>query len=474
MKLKPIGILLSASMLALSITGCSGGVSPGQGRQSAGEASAQTAGGKGELAPPKTIEEQGRGGGETSQGGKKTIVFSTFYETDFIKDAKAKYEAKHPNIQIQLTHAQAKGDDANWEANHEKFVKTTNTQMLAGKGPDLLEMDQLPIEQYVNKRALANMSDLMKNDPSFKREQYFTNILDNVKLSGSVYGMPVRFYLYGLIGDEDAISKSGVKIDDTSWTWDQFTQTMKALKQKGDREYAFLSRPEYLLSSMVKTDYAAYVDPIQRKASFDSPRFIGLMTQLKGMYDDEVISAAVNFPKTYFIEDMFSSIRNYILSGTTQNPGTFLNRKLYNRPVAEGQQPGGYFRTESTIGINANSSVQKEAWDFVKFLVSDEVQPGGFPLNKKAYDKLAQQALKDGAVKADEEGQAHGKVFKVTEADMQRLNKLVNEAVHQVEFKPSKVEEIIREESAAFFKGQKSAEAVAKLVQNRVSTYLNE
>ncbi|WP_195574938.1 hypothetical protein [Paenibacillus sp. 1001270B_150601_E10] len=37
-----------------------------------------------------------------------------------------------------------------------------------------------------------------------------------------------------------------------------------------------------------------------------------------------------------------------------------------------------------------------------------------------------------------------------------------------------KVVSIAKEESVSFFRGQKSAEEAAKLIQNRISTYLNE
>ncbi|MBP1989368.1 ABC transporter substrate-binding protein [Paenibacillus eucommiae] len=472
--MRKMGLFLIISLLVCLIASCNSSTDSGKPNQSnRGEVEKSNSGTR-ETLPPEATGDQSEHVTNSPSQGKKTIVFSTFYESDFLKEAKKKYEAKHPNFEIQLIHAHANGEDANWEANHEKFVKTTNTQMLTGKGPDLLEMDQLPIGQYVNKKVLANMSEMMDNDPSFQREQYFTNILDNVKLNGGVYGMPVRFYLYGIIGDEEAINKTGVTFDDKNWTWSQFIETVKELKQKGDREYAFMGRPEYMLSQMVKGDYAAYVDQIKRKGNFDSGEFASLMKQIKTMFDEKVISGAYDFPDTYFIEDMFSSIRNFILSGTTQNVNTFKQRKLYNKPIAEGQKPGGFFRTETTIGINANSSVKKEAWDFVKFLISDEVNPGGFPLNKNVYQKLAQQILQEGSVKADEEGQAHGQIFKVREEDILRLNSYISDAIHPVEFKPSKVEDIILEESKAFFNGQKSAEAVAKLVQNRVTTVLNE
>src|SRR5690606_9953694 len=92
-----------------------------------------------------------------TENGKVSITFATFYENDLFKEAKRKYEAKHPNIEIQLTYQHASGMGANWdnwETIHEQFVKTTNTQMLAGSGPDVLELDELPIGQYVNQNVL--------------------------------------------------------------------------------------------------------------------------------------------------------------------------------------------------------------------------------------------------------------------------------------------------------------------------------
>ncbi|WP_227013826.1 ABC transporter substrate-binding protein [Paenibacillus psychroresistens] len=406
-------------------------------------------------------------------GSKKTIVFSTFYETDFIKEAIKKYEEKHPNITIELNFAQAIGDDANWDANHEKFLKTTNTQLLSGKGPDLMEMDQLPMDQYVNKKLLVNLSERMDNDASFHRDDYFTNILDNIKLDGGVYGIPVRFYLYNIIGDLDAIEKTGVTFDDKSWTWNQFLETAKELARKGDRQYAFAYKsPEMLLNELVQANYTAFVDQANNKGKLESAIFINLLKQIKMMNDDKIVSFG-QYAETYFNMEIISSVRNYMLAGTGYQD-IFKKVKVYNKPKAEGQAAGGFFRPETTIGINAKSSVSNEAWDFIKFLISDEVQSGGFSLNKSAYQKQVQQILEVGSVKADEEGPLKGKELKVTAADIQQLESYLNDANHSVEAKATQLQSIIAEESAAFFNGQKSAEAVAKLIQNRAMIYLNE
>lgn len=401
---------LSGCLFMLAVTACSAGGGPGGTAQPEGgpkknEAQAETA--------SKTAE------AAQTQGGKKTVVLSTFFEDDFFKDAKRKYEEKHPNIEIQLHYVPT--DDSRGEENLENFIKKTNTQMLSGKGPDLVEMDRLPMDT---------------------------------------------------VGDEEAIRKTEVTFDDARWTWSEFSETAKALAKKGDQRYGFMSYPAGLLNEMVKNNFSLYVDQVNRKASFQSEPFINLMKQVKSMFDEKVVTEEPR--QAYFRMTDITSPADYILTPKE----IFDQPKLYSRPKGEGQKAGGFFRTYRTMGINEKSAVKKEAWDFIKFLMSEEMQPSperaGFPLNKAVFHKQVKQLLQTGTVKAHEEGPLKGKTFQVTEADLQGLEQHLSGAVYQVAFKPSKLEDIIVKESEAFFKGQKSAEDVAKLIQNRATTFLDE
>ncbi|EGL19015.1 MULTISPECIES: extracellular solute-binding protein [unclassified Paenibacillus] len=466
--MRKVSFILIAIVLMVSASACSS-------RTGNGEATGTQNGDKAAQSPEGAKTE-----GKKSDGGPKTIVFSTFFPDDFFKEAKKKYEAKHPNITIELKYVET--DDAHGEENSEKFIKTTNTALLSGKGPDLIEMDLLPIGNYVNKKLLANMSEMMDKDPTFKKDQYFTNILDNVKLNGGIYGMPLNFFTYGFIGNETAIEKSGLKIDDKNWDWSQFTDVAKELMKNGNQKTksALYSTPEYLLNERVKEQYAAFVDPVNKKANFETAAFTGLMKQVKSLFDDQIatekpVQALFNnvsiVSPEYYIRDLKQS--EYLSKGYE------FTSKLYAKPHAEGLKAGGYFRTYKTIGINEKSTVKEEAWDFLKFMLSDEVQQGpdhaGFPMNKSVYEKRVKELLKVGKVKSDQEmGALKDKVFDITAKDIQDLDRFLSEAIYPVEFKPSKIEEIISEEAKSYFKGQKSAEAAAKLIQNRVTTFLNE
>lgn len=455
-----IGLYLSLSIIGLTACGSNGG-NADQG------ANASETGKAGEaISTPGNVETR-----ETSSdGGKKTIVFSTFWPDDTFVEAKKKYEAKHPNITIELQYVEA--EDAQLEAELEKYRTAINAAMLSGKGPDLLALDMLPSEKYVGQHLLADLSGRLMQDPSFKSGDFFNNILENSQTKGGLYGMPLNFFLNVLIGDEAAIKQAGVPIDDNSWTWAKFADTTKQLAEKGTYDSALGVYPEYLLAEMAKESYSRFVDEENRKASFDTAAFTDMMQQVKTMKDTGVIAEG-RFD-TYFRTSNINSAWDYLVS--LKEFGK--QAKLYAKPQAEGTQAGGYFYTYKTIGMNEKSAVKEEAWDFLRFLMSEELQlspeRAGFPINKKVFENQVQKLLADGTFKTYEEGPLKGQSFPVDAEELQRLEGFLTEAVHPVAFQPSKIEEIVTKESQAFFSGQKSAKEASKLIQNKVTTYLNE
>ncbi|MBB6734281.1 ABC transporter substrate-binding protein [Cohnella zeiphila] len=467
---KNIASLFGIGLLSLSLAACSSGGSQGNGAQSAQGASAGGAA-SGSAGTNAGSGPSAGGAGDAvafDPNAKVTIVFSTFWPEDRFEEAKKKYEAAHPNVTIKLESVTT--DDSHAEADLEKFRTTTNAAMLAGKGPDLLEMKELPMDSYVQHGLLVNLDEMIKQDPSFHKEDYFANILDNSRSGDGLYGMPLSFFLKGLAGDEDAIAKQGVKFDDKTWSWSDFAEDAQKLVG-GTYPHVISTTPEYMLNWLVSDDYSFYVDEAGRKANFDSKSFIDLMEQVKKMGDDGIVGQGQ--PYFYPIQinspgDYFTSLKGYLSD----------NMKLYTLPHGNDAGPGGYFQPYFTVGIGANSKVKPQAWDFLKFLISDQIATSpdraGFPLNKNAYAKEVQQLKADGSAPSAKEGPLKGASVPVDDAKLDELESYLTAATHPVGYKPSQVQQIVLDESKAFFSGQKSAEAVAKLIQNKVTTYLNE
>ncbi|WP_213622901.1 ABC transporter substrate-binding protein [Paenibacillus sp. J53TS2] len=435
---------------------------------------AACSGGGGET-PQIQIGESGDRGSEQpieapANAGKTMLTFSTFFPDTHLEELVSQYEALHPEVDIQLQSVQT--DNAHLEAEMEKFKTQTNTAMLAGKGPDLLLLDDLPAASYVKNGLLVNFDELIAQDAAFKREDYFTNILDHAKIGGGLYAMPISFFLHGLAGDEEALAQAGVEINDESWSWNDFAALSKQLVNK-TYPHVIHTEPQYMLNWMVSDNLSLFVDEPNGTAKFNTATFTGLMKQVQKMSEDGVIGAEgtpyffpvqINSPGDYF-----ESLNSFLSS----------NMKLYVKPHAQDVGAGGYFQPYRSIGLNESSKAKEQAWDFVKFMISDQVpvdpNHAGFPLNKRLYAQEVEQLKKDGSVPTAKEGPLKGVPIQVNSDELDALESELTGAIHLVsKFQPDQLSEIIMEQSQAFFSGQKSAEDVAGLIQNKVTTYLNE
>ncbi|QGQ97626.1 extracellular solute-binding protein [Paenibacillus psychroresistens] len=400
---------------------------------------------------------------------KSTLVFAMYAYDPYLEDATKAYEQKHPNIKIDFQYVAKEFDPAGTLV--EKFNTKTNADFLRGKGPDLVVMDDLPETKYVGNKLLVNLGEMMDSDPSFQKEQYYQNIISNIKeKDGGVYTMPLSFYLSGLIGDEEALDKSGVAFDDKSWTWDQFSKTMKNLPPTDKYNFPYFAKTEQnLLYEMVNANFSQLVDKVNKKAYFDTDRFIKLMEQIKTMEADKTLTLdPKNYEKVYFQQGDLYSLSNFL--DYLEN-SKISKLKLYELPKAEGQQPGGYFSTFLNIGINANTSLKPEAWDFLKFLMSGEGSLtdkelegnlgwyNSLPISKTVFEARAAETMKDGKLKQE---------------DLQQIEAFISNAKTPKTRMPGEIEIIFFKEVPAFFSGQKSAQVVADTIQNKAMTYLNE
>ena len=138
------------------------------------------------------------------------------------------------------------------------------------------------------------------------------------------------------------------------------------------------------------------------------------------------------------------------------------------------------------LAIGVKSKNQEGAWEFIKTMLSDEVQENqwGLPVTNAAFDKVLAQAMEQ-QYYTDENGEkvymestgyignTEYKMGDLTQEQADAFRDYVNGATVSGNY-DTNIMDIVIEESAAYFAGDKTVDEVASLIQNKVSIYLGE
>ena len=86
----------------------------------------------------------------------------------------------------------------------EDAVKALNTELLAGNVPDVLVLDGLPTDSYIEKGILADISEAV--DTISAQDGVFENVVGAYRGADGCYRIPARFYVGIVIGEPDAVA----------------------------------------------------------------------------------------------------------------------------------------------------------------------------------------------------------------------------------------------------------------------------
>lgn len=129
------------------------------------------------------------------------LTVYSLYDNYTVRQAIGEFQQKHPNVLVNLRI----GLDSESAATLSDVIKSLNTELLAGRGPDILILDGLPIESYIEKGALTDLSALTAR----LEGQLFENILAPYQREGKSYALPARFSIPLMYGDETLLAGLG-------------------------------------------------------------------------------------------------------------------------------------------------------------------------------------------------------------------------------------------------------------------------
>lgn len=128
------------------------------------------------------------------------ITVYSLQEQEVVRQAVAQFQTDHPDVfaryEVGISGTDAKA--------REDAVKKLNTELMAGKGPDVIILDGLPAKSYEQKGILKDIKphiDSLTGDAAL-----LPNIVEAFHHGGGVYMMPVTFSVPMVMGRKDVIA----------------------------------------------------------------------------------------------------------------------------------------------------------------------------------------------------------------------------------------------------------------------------
>ncbi|MBB6690866.1 extracellular solute-binding protein [Cohnella xylanilytica] len=478
-KLKWTAAASSALLLTAALSACqSGGDEPGDSPSGSAPAAAS----------PSADSPSGA-------GGKQTLTVAVFTQDRFLKEAVDKFEAAHPDIDVQIQETvptdlsdgkqirmQKGPDDGPSAADKDKYVNSVGTALMSGNAADLISTSYLPVDKYLAKGMFSDWNGIAGQDAGFQASDYYERVLKGMSGDKGWYAIPIGYSLDVLIGNKPAVEKAG-GVDDKTWDWETFIALCEKIAKNGGADGTSPAlggmKPEDLLGYLTETVYDKLVTREGNSSSFDEAAFRGYLEQIQRLYD----SGAASGEDLGKANQVFSPVSMKGLSELAMLPSAIgrSEGEVLN-PPGTGKDEGIPFESDLAFALNERSKVKPAAWEFVKFLLSEEIQSSPALMSFPVHQAAARAKLEDFAeklqsgsmkmmIKNKDGGPAQS--LSITEEQIESALALLP-SVGKYQHKDDKVIAMVKEEAASFFSGGKSAEAVAKAVASRVNTYLNE
>lgn len=359
--------------------------------------------------------------------------------------------------------------------NYEEDYTLLNTEIIAGKAPDVLVLPFSRIDQFAKSGALEDLNSYLDGDGAIDRSDFLENILKAVETNGHLYGIPSSFNIDTLVG------KTSILGDKPGWSLEELLTFAEEFPEGTD---IFVDTSK---SGVLRLLMHGYAEQLVVTDQVDNPVKIDLlikMLEFANQYenDDQYIYDSNLDVKA--MEGQLILLDDWVGDGVAyraHSDSVFGEPVTYiGYPTAEGN--GNLIRCFNTLAINSGSEHKDIAWDFITILLSEESQISivkdistwAFPVRKDALEEcfvLTQKwewndLLRKYYFIRDREET-------VTDEEIEPIRNLIQNVDTAWRESPD-IDKIIYEEAALYFSGVKPVEEVVDVIENKIKIYVNE
>ncbi|MDD5934522.1 MAG: ABC transporter substrate-binding protein [Clostridiales bacterium] len=416
---------------------------------------------------------------------EKELTICSLHKSETVSLAIDQYRRKHKDVNVKYNVVMPHIYDCygQYDSLLGDTIRSLNTEILAGKGPDIILMDELPLSSYIEKGVLMDISDLFSK--TGQKSILLKNVEDCYRKDDKVYCMPLRILMPIYGGHEEVLSHTKTVEDLAAYCDEIDTNLINSCsyEQLVTLFLSFYSNEIFSSNGQINKD--------------------GLTSFLSSLYRiSNQIGASYNQAGPWFtsynesspeavsrLSLMLMNIESHLM---WENYCSLITISLshrfeitYKLPVlslanASYQPINRTFVPNGLVGINQSTKDPELAKDFVNFLFDESIQNidamDGFPVNENSLNSWIRPGVKKSGrgYYTSENGESVPFEYEqVTTEDMRKVIDAVK-TLDRPMYDDVDGKKIIIELAVEYLKGDKTLDQVADEITQKYNLYLSE
>ncbi len=407
-----------------------------------------------------------------------TLTIGIIEESPYMDEYLEDFEQNYPDCKIVIKDYRKYEDGTTMQ----DIVQDMMLDIVAGKGPDVVSWGYSYAPEYVVDNAFMDLSSFVNDN--LDKDTYFTNVLKSFAINEKIYVLVPNFRIETMVTDKQWVDGK------EEWT----VQKVMEIYENNKEEYRLNRNNNTQHDNFIeffRGEYDKYVDWESKESNFAETEFSDLLdfcSQFREENYDETIEITPYIKRGYIVSDVFDITRIHNQCGN-------MNLAYYGYPTSEG---GKHVASvgNTAFSITENCKNIDMAYEFMKGWFDEEFQSERMndreefflPINKNAlYEKLDWATTIE--YKENDKGELEPIVKCEVRSNLYDMNPILIYSVSNEE-RDTLLEiidsidssltvdvpiyHIVLEEVQAYFEEDKSASAVADIIDSRVQLYMDE
>lgn len=441
---------------------------------------------------------------------KKVLTLACMYLDWNLRSMIVEYNKTNDEYRINVVDYSEYATDDDYNAGVTKLT----TEIISGSVPDIFLTSNLPIDKYAAKGVIADLNTFMDGGNGLSRDYFVPQVMSALEKDGKLYELPTSFSV------QTAYALSSIASQYDTWNVAAVQDAMTQL-QEGATVFSDGWTKNTALSNCLSRNLSAFVDWTTGKCEFDSEAFQQLLAFCNSFpaetSDGDGAIAYAPSADIAIDDAMWESDATRITNGKQLMSTTGMysfDSYIWNvyairdkitftgYPTEDGS--GSSFELQMPMAISSVTKYPDAAWDFVCSIIKkmntidENNYYYGFPISQAAFDaemtdimteqyqldENGEQVDWDGdgepdkAIRGSYETMENGEtvykdVYALTQEDIDQILGVIN-STHSVYDYDQEILDIITDEVAAYFAGDKDVQTTASMIQSRVNLYVQE